>query len=181
VSSAIHGIIYPWDKVMKKIIQNTIWKFGDGISTDHITPGRYYHLRGDIPALAKHALEDGSKNFALNAKPGEIIVAGKNFGQGSSREHAALVIKERGIPVILAKSFARIFFRNAVNVGLIPITYDTSGFETGDEIRVDLDAAQVFNSTSDLKREFAPLPEIMNEILIAGGLVAFVEKNGGLP
>jgi 3-isopropylmalate/(R)-2-methylmalate dehydratase small subunit len=166
---------------MNRIIQNTIWTFGDGISTDHITPGRYYHLRGDIPALSKHTLEDASEDFAKNAKPGEIIVAGKNFGQGSSREHAVLVIKERGIPVILAKSFARIFFRNAVNVGLIPVICDTAGFVAGDSIRVDLEAGEVVNITRELDRVFSPLPDIMNDILLAGGLVSYVEKNGGLP
>lgn len=166
---------------MEQIYQNKIWIFGDGISTDHITPGRYYHLRGDIPALAKHALEDASEEFARNAKPGEIVVAGKNFGQGSSREHAALVLKERGVSVILAKSFARIFFRNAVNVGLLPVICDTSGFEDGDEIRVDLESGLVTNLTSSLERKFSPLPQIMNQILAAGGLVAYVEENGGLP
>lgn len=165
---------------MEKIIENTIWVFGDGISTDHITPGRYYHLRGDIPALAEHALEDGSVEFAQHAKPGEIIVAGKNFGQGSSREHAALVIKERGVPVILAKSFARIFFRNAVNVGLLPIICDTSGFETGDSIRVNLETGLVTNTDRGLEVTFKPLPPIMNQILSAGGLVPYVKENGGL-
>ena len=166
---------------MGTVIENMIWVFGDGISTDHITPGRYYHLRGDIPALAEHALEDGSVDFARNAKEGQIIVAGKNFGQGSSREHAALVIKQRGISLILAKSFARIFFRNAVNVGLLPIICDTSGFETGDIIRVDLDAGLVTNPARELGVSFKPLPPIMNQILAAGGLVPFVKENGGLP
>jgi 3-isopropylmalate/(R)-2-methylmalate dehydratase small subunit len=165
---------------MDNIIQNKIWTFGDGISTDHITPGRYYHLRGDIPALALHTLEDSSEEFARTAQSGEIIVAGKNFGQGSSREHAALVIKERGIPVILAKSFARIFFRNAVNVGLHPIICDTSDFETGDEVLVDLENGLAVNLTRELYREFSPLPPIMNEILSAGGLVSYVETHGGL-
>lgn len=166
---------------MDTVIENTIWVFGDGISTDHITPGRYYHLRGDIPALAEHTLEDGSVDFARNAKEGQIIVAGKNFGQGSSREHAALVIKQRGISLILAKSFARIFFRNAVNVGLLPIICDTSGFETGDTIRVDLDAGLVANPGRGLEVSFKPLPPIMNQILAAGGLVPFVKEHGGLP
>lgn len=165
---------------MTTILENTIWVFGDGISTDHITPGRYYHLRGDIPVLAEHTLEDASLEFAQIAQPGEIVVAGKNFGQGSSREHAALVIKERGIPVVIAQSFARIFFRNAVNVGLIPITCDTSGFITGDRIRVDLKTGLVKNITKDIEITFAPLPAIMNDILKAGGLVPYALENGGL-
>lgn len=132
---------------MDQIVSGTVWRFGEGISTDHITPGRYYHLRGDLPALAEHALEDADPAFAEQAQPGDIIVAGKNFGQGSSREHAALVLKERGIPAVLAPSFARIFFRNAVNVGVIPITCDTEGFESGDEIEIDLEGGRVSNLT----------------------------------
>jgi 3-isopropylmalate/(R)-2-methylmalate dehydratase small subunit len=165
---------------MKDIIHGSGWVFGDGISTDHITPGRYYHLRGDIPALAEHTLEDADPAFAQEAQAGEIVVAGENFGQGSSREHAALVLKERGIPVVLARSFARIFYRNAVNVGLIPITCDTAGFQTGDELKIDLEKGLVENLTQELQRDFAPLPAIMNEILQSGGLVAYVREKGGL-
>ena len=165
---------------MDTTIHGTIWRFGDGISTDHITPGRYYHLRGDLPALAEHTLEDADPAFAEQAEPGDIIVAGKNFGQGSSREHAALVLKERGIPAVLAPSFARIFFRNAVNVGVIPITCDTEGFEAGDEIEIDLEKGRVTNLTQGFARSFSPLPPIMNAILEDGGLVPHVLKHGGL-
>lgn len=161
-------------------IKNTCWVFGDGISTDHITPGRYYHLRGDIPALAEHALEDANPAFAEQAKPGQIVVGGKNFGQGSSREHAALVLKERGIPAVIAKSFARIFFRNMVNVGIIPITCSTEGFQTGDELVIDLEGGRVRNLTRDLSVSFAPLPSIMRDILASGGLVPYVTEHGGL-
>ena len=166
---------------MDRVIENAIWVFGDGISTDHITPGRYYHLRGDLPALAEHALEDASPEFACQAQPGQIVVAGKNFGQGSSREHAALVIKQRGVPLILAKSFARIFFRNAVNIGLLPVICDTSGFQTGDTLRVDLGTGLAANLTRNLEVSFQPLPAIMEQILAAGGLVPFIQQNGGLP
>lgn len=165
---------------MSKIIENTSWVFGDGISTDHITPGRYYHLRGDILALSQHTLEDASEEFAKQAKPGEIIVAGKNFGQGSSREHAALVIKERGIVAILAQSFARIFFRNAVNIGLLPIICNTTGFKTGDTIRIDTGNGLVKNLTQELECDFPPLPPIMDQILASGGLVQYTKINGGL-
>jgi len=164
---------------MSTIIQGTCWVFGDGISTDHITPGRYYHLRGDIPALAEHTLEDADPRFAAEARPGEIVVGGANFGQGSSREHAALVLKERGIPVVLAQSFARIFFRNMVNVGVTPITCSTAGFRGGDDLTIDLEAGQVLNHTRDLNVPFNPLPPIMREILDAGGLVPYVQENGG--
>jgi 3-isopropylmalate/(R)-2-methylmalate dehydratase small subunit len=162
------------------MIHGTIWRFGAGISTDHITPGRYYHLRGDLPALAEHTLEDTDPAFAERAEPGDIIVADKNFGQGSSREHAALVLKERGIPAVLAPSFARIFFRNAVNVGVIPITCDTAGFDAGDDIQIDLQEGRVTNLTQGFERSFSPLPPIMNAILEDGGLVPHVLKHGGL-
>jgi 3-isopropylmalate/(R)-2-methylmalate dehydratase small subunit len=165
---------------MERVVRGTIWRFGDGISTDLITPGRYYHLRGDVPALAEHAMEDADPQFAEKARPGEIVVAGENFGQGSSREHAALVLKERGIAAVVAKSFARIFFRNAVNVGLVPVTCDTDGFEAGDEIAIDLEAGRVTNLTRGVERSFSPLPPIMRAILADGGLVEHVLKEGGL-
>jgi 3-isopropylmalate/(R)-2-methylmalate dehydratase small subunit len=165
---------------MTELIRGTCWVFGDGISTDHITPGRYYHLRGDIPALAEHALEDADPRFAAEVQPGEIVVGGKNFGQGSSREHAALVLKERGVPAVLARSFARIFYRNMVNVGVIPIECDTSGFQTGDELEIDVENGVVKNLNRGLEVSFSPLPVIMREILAAGGLVPYVTEQGGL-
>jgi 3-isopropylmalate/(R)-2-methylmalate dehydratase small subunit len=164
---------------MDSLIRGRAWKFGDGISTDHIIPGRYYHLRGDLPALAQHAMEDADPAFAEEAKHGDLIVAGKNFGQGSSREHAALVLRERGIRAILASSFARIFFRNAVNVGLVPIICDTDGFQKGDEVEADLGAGVVRNLTQGLDRSFVPLPHVMEAILSDGGLVPHLIKHGG--
>lgn len=165
---------------MDSVINGKVWCFGDGISTDHITAGRYYHLRGDLKALAEHALEDADCEFAQKAQPGDFVVAGKNFGQGSSREHAPLVLKERGIQAVLARSFARIFFRNAVNVGLIPITCDTEGFETGDEIEVDLEKGRVRNLTKGFERSFPSLPPVMSAILSDGGLIPHILKRGGL-
>ncbi len=165
---------------MNAIIKNTCWVFGDGISTDHITPGRYYHLRGDLTALAQHALEDADPEFAASAAPGQIVVGGKNFGQGSSREHAALVLKERGIPTVLAQSFARIFYRNMVNVGVLPIICDTTGFEGGDELEIDTASGIVKNLTRDIQVSFEPLPDIMREIQAVGGLVNYVQQHGGL-
>ncbi len=165
---------------MERILRGKVWRFGDGISTDHITPGRYYHLRGDLKALAEHTLEDADPEFARNARPGDFVVAGKNFGQGSSREHAALVLKERGIQAVIAPSFARIFFRNAVNVGLMPIICDTDGFETGDEIEVDVVEGRVRNLTRNFERTFRPLPPVMRAILESGGLVPHILRYGGL-
>jgi 3-isopropylmalate/(R)-2-methylmalate dehydratase small subunit len=164
----------------EKVIRGPVWCFGDGVSTDHITAGRYYHLRGDIKALAEHALEDADPEFARRAQPGDFVVGGKNFGQGSSREHAPLVLKERGVHVILAQSFARIFFRNAVNVGVAPIVCDTEGFETGDEIEVNLEEGRIENLTKGFERSFSPLAPVMNAILADGGLVPHVLKHGGL-
>jgi 3-isopropylmalate/(R)-2-methylmalate dehydratase small subunit len=164
---------------MDRLIRGRIWRFGDGISTDHITPGRYYHLRGNLRALAEHTLEDADPEFAQQAQPGDFLVAGKNFGQGSSREHAPLVLKERGIRAVLASSFARIFFRNAVNVGLVPVICDTEGFETGDEIEVDPEEGKVRNITRRFERAFTPLPLIMRTILSDGGLIPHIHKRGG--
>src|SRR4030065_716347 len=109
-------------------------KSGDSISTDHILPGRYAHLRSNLPELAKHVLEDADVNFAKNVKHGDFVVGGNNFGLGSSREHAPLVIKMAGVRAILAKSVARIFFRNAINLGLPALICDTDSIDDGDEL-----------------------------------------------
>ena len=164
---------------MDSVLRGRVWRFGDGISTDHIIPGRYYHLRGDLPALAQHTLEDAEPSFSREVSRGDCIVAGKNFGQGSSREHAALVLRERGVTAVLAVSFARIFFRNAVNVGLAPIICDTDGFRAGDEIEADLEAGVVKNLTQGFDRTFSPLPAVMQEIFADGGLVPHLLKHGG--
>ena len=112
-------------------MQGKAHKFGDDISTDLITPGCYFHLRTNLPELAKHTLEDADTDFVKNLKPGDFVVAGKNFGLGSSREHAAIVIKLSGTGAVLAKSFARIFFRNAVNQGLPVVVCDTEYISAG--------------------------------------------------
>lgn len=175
------GEEWPWNYSRadcQSALRGKVWRFGDGISTDHIIPGRYYHLRGNLQALAEHALEDANPEFAQKAQPGDFVVAGKNFGQGSSREHAPLVLKERGIQAVLAQSFARIFFRNAVNVGLMPIICETEGFETGDEIEVDLEEGRVKNLTKGFQRSFTPLPPVMRAILADGGLIPHIRKRG---
>ncbi len=114
------------------------FKFGDDISTDHIIPGRYAHLRSNLPVLAAHVMEDADPSFAGKVKPGDFIVAGSNFGLGSSREHAPLVIKMAGVSAVLAKSVARIFFRNAINLGLPILICDTDKIADGDQLDVDL-------------------------------------------
>ena len=161
-------------------IRGRAWKFGDGISTDHIAPGRYFHLRSNLPELAKHVLEDARAEFAQKVQPGDFVVAGRNFGQGSSREHAPTIIKLAGVGAVLAKSFARIFFRNCINVGLPPIQCDTDQIDEGDELEVDLAAGQVRNLTKNTTLTFAPLPPVMRRILEDGGLVAHIQKHGTL-
>src|SRR3972149_6657778 len=110
------------------------WKFGDNISTDLIAAGRYYHLRSNLPELAKHTLEDARADFAPNAKAGDFVVGGRNFGKGSSREHAPIVIKMCGTRAVLAKSFARIFYRNCINIGLPAVVVDTDQIAEPDDL-----------------------------------------------
>ncbi len=160
------------------ILRGKAWKFGDGISTDHIAPGRYFHLRTNLPELAKHVLEDANGDFASGMQPGDFVVAGRNFGLGSSREHAPRIIKLAGVSAVLAQSFARIFFRNAINVGLPVLEIDTSGIDQGDELEVDLAAGEVINVTKGETLAFAPLPPVMVKILADGGLVEHFRKHG---
>ncbi len=153
-------------------------KFGDGISTDHIIPGRYAHLRSNLPELARHVLEDADVNFASKVKPGDFVVGGSNFGLGSSREHAPLVIKMAGVSAILAKSVARIFFRNAINLGLPVLICDTDKINDGDELEVDLAAGTVKNLTNKAELTFGKIPDVMLAILDEGGLIPYIQKHG---
>jgi len=161
------------------MLKGNSWKFGDSISTDHIAPGRYFHLRTNLPELAEHVLEDADPEFAKNVKKGDFIVAGRNFGLGSSREHATRIIKLKGVSAVLAKSFARIFYRNAINIGLPVIQFDTDEIDEGDELEIDLKAGTVVNKTKDSKFSFKPLPDVMVKLLEDGGLVEHVKKHGG--
>jgi len=154
------------------------WKFGDNISTDAIAPGRYFHLRSDLKKLAKHVLEDARKDFAKKVKKGDFVVAGKNFGLGSSREHAPRIIKLAGVKAILAKSFARIFFRNCINIGLPVIICDTDKIDEGDELEVEFDKGIVKNKTKNIEIRFNPLPKVMLNILEDGGIVEHLKKHG---
>ena len=155
------------------------WKFGDSISTDHITPGRYFHLRSNLPELAKHVLEDARTEFAEAMSEGDFVVGGSNFGLGSSREHAPTVIKLAGVSAVLAKSFARIFFRNSINVGLPVIVCDTDQIDEGDELEVDLESGVVKDLTKGIELAFPALPPVMRTILDDGGLLAHIDKNKG--
>src|SRR3989304_428897 len=116
------------------------WKFGDNISTDLIAAGRFYHLRSNLPELAIHTLEDARPDFAPNVKAGDFVVGGRNFGKGSSREHAPVVIKMCGTRAVLAKSFARIFYRNCINIGLPAVVVDTDQIDEGDDLDINLEA-----------------------------------------
>lgn len=162
------------------ILTGKAWKFGDNISTDLIAPGRYYHLRSNLPELAKHVLEDADPKFASSMSKGDFVVGGKNFGLGSSREHAPVIIKMAGVSAVLAKKFARIFYRNAINVGLPAIECDTDLINAGDELEVDLSSGKVINKTQGIEIPFKPLPNVMTKILMDGGLVAHVSKHGDL-
>src|SRR4030066_278230 len=126
-------------------------KFGDSISTDHIIPGRYAHLRSNLPELANHVLEDADVSFAAKVRPGDFVVGGSNFGLGSSREHAPLVIKMAGVSAVLARSVARIFFRNAINQGLPVLICDTGKIDAGDKIEVNLTTGAVTDITNGSK------------------------------
>jgi len=160
------------------VLQGKVWKFGDDISTDHIAPGRYLHLRSNLPELAKHVLEDAKPDFAGEMNKGDFVVAGKNFGLGSSREHAPTIMKIAGINAVLAKSFARIFYRNAINVGLLAVICDTDKIKEGDELEVDVEKGEIRNKSKGIKFFFSPLPSVMQKILSDGGLVAYINKYG---
>ncbi|MCX5798525.1 MAG: 3-isopropylmalate dehydratase small subunit [Proteobacteria bacterium] len=162
------------------ILKGRAWKLGDNISTDHIIPGRFYHLRSKLDELKQHVFEDIDPDFHKKVKKGDIIAAGKNFGLGSSREHAPLVIKMVGIDAIVANSFARIFYRNAINVGLAAIICDIEDIDEGDAIEIKVDEGQFLDKTKGIEKRFSPLPPIMREILREGGLDRYIRKHGGL-
>ncbi|MFQ5810402.1 MAG: 3-isopropylmalate dehydratase small subunit [Armatimonadota bacterium] len=153
---------------------------GDGISTDHIAPGRLFHLRSNLPELAKHVLEDARPEFASEVQEGDFVVGGRNFGQGSSREHAPTIIKLAGVSAVIAKGFARIFFRNCINVGLPAIILDTDAINEGDVLEADLEAGTLVDTTTGQEFTFPPLPPAMSAILNDGGLAAHVKKHSGL-
>ena len=162
------------------MLKGKAFKFGDNVSTDHITPGRLAHLRSNLPELAKHVLEDADPTFASRVSQGDFIVAGKNFGLGSSREHAPLAIKIAGVSAILAQSVARIFFRNATNQGLPVLICDTSQIDDGDELEIDLKQSRIKDITNGQELTFGEIPEVMLKILDEGGLIPYIQKHGDL-
>ncbi len=151
-----------------------VWKFGDNIDTDAIIPGRYLVVY-DPRALATHAFEGIRDEFAKDAREGDIIVAGKNFGCGSSREHAPLALLGAGVKVIIARSFARIFYRNAINVGILPLVCrEADSIEDGAVVTLHLDKGSIESGRRTFPVE--PVPPFLKEIIDAGGLVAYAQK-----
>ena len=158
-------------------IKGKVWKFGDSISTTEIYPGRYLELF-DPKEIGKHAMEGINPDFTKKVQKNDIILAGKNFGCGSSREQAIISIKEVGISVIIAKSFARIFYRNAINQGIPPIICEQiiSKTNEGDVLEIDFENSIIHNVSNDAKAEFQKLPKFIMDIINDGGLVPHVQK-----
>ncbi|MFA6357200.1 MAG: 3-isopropylmalate dehydratase small subunit [Candidatus Omnitrophota bacterium] len=156
-------------------------KLGDNINTDFIISGRYKFAITDMKELAKHIMEDIDPDFSQKITPGKsIIVAGNNFGMGSSREQAPLVIKEAGIVAVLSPQFARIFFRNSFNIGLLLIETDTSRIGEADELEIDLVQGIVKNLTKGIDLRIKPLPKFMQGLLAEGGIINYYKKHGEL-
>ena len=160
-----------------KAAQGTVFKYGDNVDTDVIIPARYLKS-SDPKELATHCMEDIDKDFVNKVNEGDIIVANKNFGCGSSREHAPQIIKIAGVGAVLAKSFARIFYRNAINIGLLLIECDTDGIDAGDELEIDIKEGYVHNLTKGTQIKITPLPDVMIKLLNEGGLIEHIKKHG---
>lgn len=153
------------------------WIYGDNVDTDVIIPARYLNTP-NAKELASHCMEDIDKNFALQVKQGDFIVAGANFGCGSSREHAPLAIKESGIKAVIAKTFARIFYRNAINIGLVIIENDEiqNDVDVNDDIDIDLNNGKIYNKTKNKEYNFSPYPKEIQKLIEAGGLVEYTKQ-----
>jgi 3-isopropylmalate dehydratase small subunit len=159
------------------VYKGKVYKFGNDINTDEIIPARYLHTT-DKAELARHCMEDADKSFAKKVKPGDIIVAGKNFGCGSSREHAPVSIKAAGVSCVIAESFARIFFRNSINIGLpiIESKEAAAGIRKGGKVTVDIGAGVIRDSRTRKKYRIEKYPPFMERIIKAGGLMESLKK-----
>lgn len=155
----------------------TVFKYGDNVDTDVIIPARYLAIQ-DPEELASHCMEDIDQNFVTKVKKGDIMVASKNFGCGSSREHAPLVIKVAGVSCVIAETFARIFYRNAINIGLpiIECPEAVKGIDAGDHVEVDFDSGMIYNKTKHTEFKGQPFPEFMQKIIKAEGLVNYINQ-----
>ena len=160
------------------MINGKSWKYGDNVNTDEIIPARYLNTT-DEKELAAHCMEDIDKDFVKKTREGDIIVAGDNFGCGSSREHAPIAIKALGISCVIAKSFARIFFRNAINIGLPIFESEEAGTEIsdGDNVKVDINSNIITNLTTNKEYSFTPFADEMRDIIKAGGLMEYIKVN----
>jgi len=158
------------------MISGKVWKFGDNIDTDLIIAARYLN-NSDPKELAKFVMEDADPEFVKKMTPGDIIVANENFGCGSSREHAPIALKAAGVSAVIAKTFARIFYRNAFNMGL-PIfeVQEVDRIDEGDQLEVDMEKGVVINKTKNEHYNFTPIPEFMQELVEAGGLINYAKK-----
>ena len=157
--------------------EGRVFKFGDNVDTDVIIPARY--LNSSDPAeLATHCMEDIDKDFVKNVNKGDIIVANKNFGCGSSREHAPIAIKAAGVSCVIAETFARIFYRNAINIGLpiIECPEAAKAIEAGDEVEIDFDSGKIYDRTKGTEFKGQPFPEFMQKLIAAGGLVKYTNS-----
>ncbi|MEW6048256.1 MAG: 3-isopropylmalate dehydratase small subunit [Bacillota bacterium] len=154
-----------------------VWKYGDNVNTDVIIPARYL-FTSDPKELAAHCMEDLDPQFAPNVRPGDVIVAGRNFGSGSSREHAPVSIRAAGVKCVVAASFARIFYRNAINVGLpiLECPEAAAALEHGEEVEVDVEAGTIRRTRTGEVFRAAPFPPFMQEILRSGGLVGYARR-----
>jgi len=153
--------------------------FGDNINTDYIISGKYKFKTLDMDELATHLMEDIDPGFASRIQKGDFIVAGRNFGCGSSREQAPLVIRHAGISAVIAKSFARIFYRNAMNIGLFLFEADTAGISTSDELEVEVEKGRIVNLTKNTSMSAAAIPPFLIEIAAEGGVVEYLKRHGG--
>jgi 3-isopropylmalate/(R)-2-methylmalate dehydratase small subunit len=163
---------------VKMRLKGRAYCFGDDVNTDYIISGKYKFKTLDMKELASHVMEDLDPDFAKKVQPGDFVVAGRNFGCGSSREQAPLALLNAGVRAVLATSFARIFYRNAINTGLPVVECDTAGISAGDELLVDLDGGVLRNLTRRTETPIKPLPEFMLKVLADGGLAAHFGKYG---
>jgi 3-isopropylmalate/(R)-2-methylmalate dehydratase small subunit len=160
-------------------IEGRIWKFGSDVDTDAIIPARYLN-QSDAKILAKHVMEDERPGFSRKVRKGDILLAAKNFGCGSSREHAPLALKAAGISCIIAKSFARIFYRNGLNLGLplLESPEASKAIQEGDRVRVNLNTGEIFDLTQEREFFAKPVPAFMQELIRDGGLIRHLRKKG---
>lgn len=161
-------------------IRGTVHRFGDDVNTDYIIAAQHKTTSLDLADMARHTFEDIDPGFVARVERGDVVVAGKNFGCGSSRETAVTVLIELGVAAVLASSFARIFFRNAINAGLPALECDTSAVRGGDDLEVLLDVGRATDHTQGLELTITPIPPVMRAVVAAGGMAAYLREHGRL-